>query len=333
MPLSFLIFINIFIGQAGMADLFELSKEVLLPANVQLSQVEFVDVDQHGNLLITDQSTENVILYLSDSESFLELDPDECHPGFSFHPIRAHFVDDEVWVFNRQSEVFRFYENGDCKGVYPNRFDAPDFFTPVNETLSAGIMPQNYDLSRPALLLYDRESGKVAESISLEEMVAPNMAFRYGAGGMFAHQNRIYFAVSSAPVIYSYHLDEKKITIYEPEELSQLSIVRNEDIGGNPVAALREVQSYLKSYTTTLHFDKLNSDYAILHAEKPDRSDRELLLFDLNTKEFVNSTYNIGSDSDEFYQAFGNSKAYSIVFRDEEDSWVLQVYDVTISGN
>jgi len=132
MPLSFLIFINFFFGQAGITDLFELSKEVLLPENVQLSQVEFVDVDQHGNLLITDQSRENVILYLSDSESFLELDPEECHPGFNFHPIRAHFVDDEVWVFNRQSEVSQFSENGGCMGVFPHRFDAPDFFTPVD---------------------------------------------------------------------------------------------------------------------------------------------------------------------------------------------------------
>jgi len=171
------------------------------------------------------------------------------------------------------------------------------------------------------------------EVISIEKILAPNMAFRYGGGGMFAHQNRIYFAVSSAPVIYSYYLAEKRTTIYEPEELSQLSIVRNEDIGGSPVAVLREVQTYLKNYTTTLHFDKLNSDYAILHTKQPDRSGRELFLFDLNTKDFMKSTYKIGSDSDEFYQAFGNSKAYSIVFLDEADSWVLQVYDVTISGN
>ena len=149
-------------------DLFDLSKEVQVPANIQLSQVKYVDVDKHRNLLITDRSRENVILYQLNSESFLDLDPDECHPGFSFHPIRAHFVDDEIRVFNRQSEVFRFYENGDYKGVYPHRVDAPDLFTTVDETFAAGILTQNYNLSQPALLLYDLESGTEAETYTIK---------------------------------------------------------------------------------------------------------------------------------------------------------------------
>lgn len=333
MAMSFLIFLYVLISQAAVTDQFDLNKEVHLPANVQLNQIEYVDVDRNGNLLITDVSTKSVILYLSDSESFLELDPEDCHPGFSFHPIRAHFIDDEVWVLNRQSEVFLFNVDGSCLGVKQTRFDAPDHFSDYGTDGIAGFKPIRFNLQEPGLTLYDRSLEIVSDEVSLsEDIFAPKMAFRYGGGGMFSHNGNLYFALSSTPIIYNYSLADGQITKTSPEKISDVDISVGEDLNANsdenPASILSGLRDFLSNYTTTINFRKLSKSIAVLYIQQPDQSNREILFFDLESNTFLKDTYIIDAESDEHYQAFANSKAYNVFFDYDEDGWVLQVYDV-----
>lgn len=313
---------------------FNLVSEISLPYEINLSQVEFVDVNRKGDLLLTDISTETVVLYESETDSFRELNPEECHPGFIFQPIRAHFVRNDIWVFNQQPQVFKFQQNGDCIGSIDRQMETPDLFTELDEETVAGLKPLNYDLKSPTLYLFD-DTGTVKKNVDLgDHILAPVFSFRYGSGGMFSNSNRLYFALSSAPVIYSYDSMDDTIELHMPGENMGLSVVQNDDLGrdnrGNPGSMFNEVRDYLSRYTSTIQFSRLNDQYALIQIEQPGRSGRELLVFDMKNEQFMDHSYRMDMEAGEFYYAYANSKAYTITFRDEEDRWVLEVYEVVV---
>ena len=328
-------FILFYIFTIGNNDILKINLINEIPlGEININQVEYVDVSQDGDLLLTDLSRQSVVLFEAETESFRELDPEECHPGYAFHPIRAQFVSSEIWVFNQQSEVFRFQRNGDCSGPMSKRMSAPDLFSEINKGEKVGLKPLRFNLQEPTLYFYNNLGVEKDRIEAREIILAPIFSIRYGSGGMFAKQDKIYFALSSAPVIYSYDTLDESFERFLPEETMKLSIVENDDIErnsrGNSGLILNEVRDYLSNYTSTIHFGRLNHKYALLHIEQPGRSGRELLVFDLDKNQFLNQSYTLDVDSNEFYYAFGNSKAYNITFRDQEDRWVLEIYEVEI---
>lgn len=328
------------IGSVGFNQVlqFDLIDEIELPNEIELRQVEFVDVNQEGDLLLTDVSSGMVILYTAETQTFRVLDPEECHPGYVFSPQRAHFVKDGVWVFNHQPQVFKFQYNGECVGPIDQKIEAPDFFAEVNSDVLTGYKPLKYDLESPILQFYDH-SAVETKTIELGGYVsAPTFSFRYGGGGMFANSNNVYFALSSAPIIYSVNTIDGDVKRFEPSRSMGYSVVQRNDIArssrGNTGLLLDEVRNYLSEYTTTIHFDKLNDKYTLLHIMQPDRSGRELLIFDLDDEQFLNDSYIMDGSAKEFYYAYADSKAYNIIFDEDNYRWALEVYQVTVqAGN
>lgn len=321
-----LVFFRVSPGQT-----IKLEKELSLPADVNLSLIEHVDISDNGDVLITDNSRRNVILFNKEEEAFLELNPEGCHPGYSFQPVRSYFVDDEIWVMNVQSSLFRFKSDGSCIGADSKRFSVPDHFSVADSKRVAAIRPAGYNLRNPGLTLYDRDLSEVSKQISFKNQItAPEMGFRFGGGGLFSHNGKIYFSLSSAPIIYIYSIEAGKLMEVSAGDTFDLK-VSNGNSRGNPASIIGEVQDYIRNYSTTIDLRKLNDNTAVLFARHSGRSSRELLFFDLNSNTFLQDTYVIDGKSDEYYRVFANSKAYNVYFDEEKDGWVLQVFDVQVS--
>lgn len=116
-----------------------------------------------------------------------------------------------------------------------------------------------------------------------------------------------------------------------------LNISNGEDLNGqargNPIGIIRRVQNYVETYATTLNFSQLNDTTAVLYVQQAGQSSQSILFFDLETNSFLEKPYLTDTDSQEYFNAFGNSKAYNISFRDTEGVWVLQVFDVQTGLN
>jgi hypothetical protein len=92
-------FILFHIFTIGNNDILKINLINEIPlGEININQVEYVDVSQDGDLLLTDLSRQSVVLFEAETESFRELDPEECHPGYVFHPIRAQFISSEISV-------------------------------------------------------------------------------------------------------------------------------------------------------------------------------------------------------------------------------------------
>ncbi len=333
MKLFLLIFFNLLLLSGASGQTINLEKEVPLPAESNLSLIEHVHVSAIGDVLVTDSSRRNVILFIKETGVFLQLNPDDCHPGYSFQPVRSYFVDDKVWVMNQQSRIFRFKKDGSCIGADSERFPVPDHFNVTDSNRVAAIKPIGNDLRNPGLTLYNFSLEEVSNLISFQDRtIAPEMGFRYGGGGLFSHEGTLYFSLSSAPIIYSYAIKSKNLMTFSPDEAFDMSISSGEDLNGNqkgnPAGIFSEIRDYTRSYTTTIDFGKLNETTAVLYVQQPDRSNRELLFFDLESNTFEPESYVIEANSEEHFHAFSNSKAYSITFQDDANGWVLQVYDI-----
>ena len=315
--------------------MISLEKELSLPADVNLSLIEHVDISKKGDVLITDSSRRNVILFNKEGEAFRELDPEACHPGYSFQPVSSHFVDNQIWVLNQQSSLFRFKKDGSCIGADPQRFSVPDHFAVADSNRVAAFMPIGNDLRKPGLTLYNFSLEKVSESISFQDrIIAPEMGFRYGGGGLFSHDEKIYFSMSSAPIIYIYSIKTGELMEFSAGSTFDLNISNGEDLNGqargNPVGIIRKVQNYVETYATTLNFSKLNDTTAVFYVQQAGQSRRAILFFDLETNSFLTEPYFTDTDSQKYFRAFGNSKAYNITFSDLDDRWLLKIYRVEI---
>lgn len=183
MKLFFLLIISLLFIRVASGQTFNLEKELSLTAHVNLSLIEHVDISGNGDVLITDSSRRNVILFNKEAEVFRQLNPEDCHPGYSFQPVRSHFVDDQVWVMDQQSSLFRFKKDGSCIGADLQRYSVPDHFAVADSNRVAAIRPIDYDLQKPVLRLYNLSLEEVSDFILFQDrIIAPAMGFRYGGG-------------------------------------------------------------------------------------------------------------------------------------------------------
>jgi hypothetical protein len=338
MKLLFFILISLLFDSVAYGQRVQHKRDIRLPADVDLSLIEHVDIAGNGDILITDSSRRNVILFKKEDEAFRELNPEVCHPGYSFQPVKSHFVNDQIWVMNQQSSLFRFKKDGSCIGADSKRFSVPDHFTVTDSNSVAAIMPIGNDLQNPGLTLYNFGLEKISESISFQDrIVAPEMGFRYDGGGLLSHKGKIYFSMSSAPIIYIYSIKTGELEKVTAGSMFDLNMPNGEDLNGkargNPVGIMRKIQDYVETNATTLNFSKLNDTSAVLYVQQAGQSHRAILYFDLETNSFLTEPHFTNTDSQEYFRAFGNSKAYNITFREREGVWVLQVFDVQTGSN
>lgn len=180
---------------------FKLSERIELPNDLFLTELQSMDIHQQ-KILLTGMF--EVVLFNGDSWQYLN--PEECHPGFEFNPIRAQFgVNGEIFVTNPTIWGFRFKDDGSCLGAAHKDFRAPSRFSYENEI--AGIHTTFGDTE----IIISDEKGKPTGKVFYVPNEFPNASYRILGGGIVTQYPYVYYISSLGNTIYSIHLESGEI--------------------------------------------------------------------------------------------------------------------------
>lgn len=70
---------------------FVLKRRIILDQKENLASIQSLDINEKGELLVTDQTLKQVILYKNDGSLIKKLSMQDCDPGFQFDPFNAKF--------------------------------------------------------------------------------------------------------------------------------------------------------------------------------------------------------------------------------------------------
>lgn len=164
------------------------------PDTLLIAEIEHIDVDSNGRMLITDWLGEQTLLFDSSGTLQASLDPSTCHPAFPFSPLAAKFGNDE-FIFVEDSSPgywgYQFTADGVCLGRADPSFNSPKFIDIDPEGMMYGVgagPPTKRMLTRM------NSAGKVLAEFPLPPVKFPNAEYRYAQGGLIADGTHIFYA-------------------------------------------------------------------------------------------------------------------------------------------
>ena len=164
------------------------------PDTLLIGNIEQVDVDSNGRLLVTDWIGKQVLLFDSTGTLLASLDPSTCHPAFPFSPGAAVFGNDEfIFVTNSSPGYwgYQFTAEGACLGRADRSFNSPRFIDVDPEGVIYGVRagpPTERMLTRM------NSAGKVLAEFPLPPVEFPNAEYRIPQGGLLADGTYIFYA-------------------------------------------------------------------------------------------------------------------------------------------
>ncbi|HAC16021.1 MAG TPA: hypothetical protein DCE78_08775 [Bacteroidetes bacterium] len=149
-------------------------RTIELPDHIFLSAPQFVANEKHFGIL--DPSQKKFFLFDYESASLIsKLDATDSFPGFKWNPIRAEFLENEVFFTNSMPwGVYISYDNK-VTHVAGRHFKATGAYDFLNDSLYVGFYTERFE--DPALKGVDRDGNIVIE---FEEVPIrfPNLAYR-----------------------------------------------------------------------------------------------------------------------------------------------------------
>ena len=96
----------------------ELVRQVRLSEEYPVGSVRFIDIDDEGQLLLSDGAALKALLFKQDGQFIRSLESDECHPGAEWTVLTAKFVfGDRILAVNATGRSLFFDANGECIGA------------------------------------------------------------------------------------------------------------------------------------------------------------------------------------------------------------------------
>ncbi|MEO9885150.1 MAG: hypothetical protein ABJR05_14880 [Balneola sp.] len=190
------------------------SGRVVIPDEVFIGEVTFLD-KKNQNLLLTDITLGQVLYY--DKDDWAKLNPEDCHPGFRFFPIEAHFGDEEIFISNSGIWGFRYTNDAKCIGAAHRDFRAPQRFYSGEK-----IYGLSNDPNKTIVKEWSSE-GKFLNTIYSFDNKFPSAEYRLSLGGILESDGNLYFVNSLEPKIFKIELDtgKKDSKIFEHKSYSE----------------------------------------------------------------------------------------------------------------
>lgn len=224
-------------------------KTIKLTEKILIGDINTLDVDKKGNILITDRIASQVCLFSNDGRLLKALSPDSCYPGFNWRPFNARFdKKGNILVLNSIPWGYRFDGDGLCLGEMNITFTAP----PHISFFSDGSLVGYYNLGRENHLKMMDKTGKEKFRFGKFPKEYEKLIYRFEGGGVVTDQDdNVYQLNVSSPEIFKYSSNGNFIKSFMHVPSYYRKIER--DLSGyDPAKALTEVPKLLKDKTIAL---------------------------------------------------------------------------------
>jgi len=189
---------------------FVLQEKLLLPEFV-FGNFSHIERASNGDLLIGDESNQEVWLYLNESDSWTELVIDDCHPGIDTYIIGAAFSDDHIFLVNSPSlSGHSFMRDGSCGSRFTDSFPVPYFIKGLNDGFLGYLTRPGEEI--PLLMRFDSNGNTIWET-RFENHPNPAFSYRTMGGGIAVSQDGLAFVTtSSAPELHVLDIETGEFT-------------------------------------------------------------------------------------------------------------------------
>jgi len=238
---------------------FTLIKKVKLSEKEPIGNIEALDVDNKGNLLVTDPIGRNVLIFDSKGKLKKKLLP-ECYPGYKWDPLHAHYKKNGNILVINGIGGFLFGINGDCIKPLSLNFTS----TPHICFLNNGDMVGYYKFKNfPHLKMMD-SAGVEKFSFGKFPDNYKNLFNRITGGGLISDKDEfIYQLNSTSPVIFKYNSKGKLIRKFNSTPSYYRAI--SKDISNNATpSVLDEIKKVTTESTLSYSLNLLDDVYLLV---------------------------------------------------------------------
>lgn len=180
-----------------------IKKETIkLDNRIIIGFVSTLDINEKGDLLITDRITNKVFLFSKKGNLIRELSPDSCTPGFHWRPFDAKFdKQGNILVLNSAPWGYRFNKNGKCVGG----MDITFLGAPHISFLNDGSLVGYYNMEDGNYLKLMDNLGKEKKRFGKFPDEFKRIIYRIEGGGLVTDDNdNIYQINVVSPEIFKY---------------------------------------------------------------------------------------------------------------------------------
>lgn len=226
-----------------------------IPQEIVLGTISYLDIDNKGNLLITDQMSKDVLLFNKKLKTFKSISPLKCTPGFNWRPIYSVFnnVNKNILVINSLPWGYKFLENGNCVEPMNYKFIAPSF---IINTYDSRLVGYYNDDQGNSLKMMD-ENGNVLFTFGEFQNNYKNFIKRFAGGGLTTDETGKYiFKVDvHSPVLHKYNLQGKiiekiKIRLIHFNHIER-DLIENKE---NPYLVVKDLKTLMEGKSIIKNF-------------------------------------------------------------------------------
>ncbi len=271
---------------------------IQLEADPLIGEIRAMDVNEAGDFLISDWRAQEMYLFSPDGTHRRTLDPEPCHPGFNWSPIRAQFAPDgSIVVANNGPGGYQFEPNGQCRAPMHDTYSASFFFTFDQDGAMYGLYnyPDEYFIRKMT------SEGEEIDTFGHDGDFAA-VAQRWRVGGLVSdHNENVYLALPHSPHLHVYSTSGTLVRTvgHQPSYFEPMS----EDIAdhtGSPQAIMDAVEDLLATSSSTSKVFRLDEnafliEYNNSYMDSSDRT-RGLTVIDTMGTPLVEGEIRFGSD-------------------------------------
>ncbi len=239
------------------------------PDTLLIATIDHMDVDPAGRILLVDQISRQVLLFDSTGTLLASLDPTACHPGFTFHPITAHFGGDTfIFIQNSIPWGFRFTSEGDCLGSTDKDFVGDRFFDIDPAGTLYGSYPGRPDPTQRTLRRMS-STGEKLEEFPMPPSKYPVATKGVVGGGLIADGEYLFYASAPERDILKFSLDGTLL-----DRISQRSAwfrFPSQDLPANVQQRLMNFGKWARNITTNGGLFELTDQTLMVQYNNKDR--------------------------------------------------------------
>lgn len=232
-------------------------KSIKITNKILIGDINFLDIDKNGNILITDRIGNAVHILDREGKLLRTLTPDSCNPGFNWRPFKAYYDrHGDILVLNSIPWGYRFWGNGNCKGEMDITFIAPLHIYSLSDNSIVGY----YNLDDGLHLKMMNDKGKEKFRFGEFPSEYERLIYRFEGGGLVTDKDdNIYQLNFSSPEIFKY--DKRgKLTQKFGKIPSYFRKIERDLSSSDPKSAFSEIPKLLKDKTIALSLFEYDTD-------------------------------------------------------------------------
>ena len=239
------------------------------PDTLLIGTIDHMDVDPEGRILVVDWRGKQVLLFDSTGALQASLDPVACHPGFTFHPLTAHFGGYAfIFIQNSIPWGYRFTADGGCLGSVVEDFVGDRFFDIDPAGTLYGSYPGLPDRTQRTLRRMS-PSGETLEDYPMPPSKYPNATQGVVGGGLIADGEHLYYASAPERDILKFSLDGTLLD--RISERSSWFRSPRQDLPRDMQARLKEFGKWSEGTTTMMGLFELTDQMLMVYHSNDDR--------------------------------------------------------------